>query len=180
VTTVRRWVAVAVVLPVLAAGCSDDPEPRFEPSPSPTESTSSAAPEPKAWEVKSEAGAVAFAKHWIDVFNEAMPTGDTRRLESLSASTCKTCMAFAERLESIYSSGGFYESPGWRILRADASNGMPPGRAVLALHVLQGSERYKDTADSKVVKTRASKASYSASLVWARGTWRVQELELVG
>ncbi len=72
VTVVRRWVATAVVVPLLAAGCSDDPEPRFEPSPSPspTESTSEPA-EPEAWEVKSEAGAVAFAKHWIDVFNEA-------------------------------------------------------------------------------------------------------------
>ena len=77
-TVVRRWVATVVVVPLLAAGCSDDPEPRFEssPSPSPTESTSAAA-EPKAWEVKSEAGAVAFAKHWIDVFNEAHERRDT-------------------------------------------------------------------------------------------------------
>ena len=65
-TVVRRWVATAVVVPLLATGCSDDPEPRFEPSPSPTESTSAAA-EPEAWEVKSEEGAVAFARHWMDV-----------------------------------------------------------------------------------------------------------------
>jgi hypothetical protein len=181
VTVVRRWVATAVVVPLLVAGCSDDPEPRFEPSPSPspTESTSEPA-QPQAWEVKSEAGAVAFAKHWIDVFNEAMPTGDTRKLESLSEPACKTCTAFAKRLESIYASGGFYESPGWRILQADASDNMPAGRAVLALRVRQGSERYKDTADSKIVENRASKASYSANLVWTGGTWRVRELRLVG
>ena len=130
--------------------------------------------------MKSEAGAVAFAKHWVDVFNEAMPTGETRQLQSLSAPSCKTCTAFAQRLESIYASGGFYKSPGWRILQADASNNMPAGRAILALRVLQGSERYKDTADSRLVENRATKASYSANLVWTRGTWRVQEFRLVG
>ena len=180
-TPVRRWVATLVVVPLLVAGCSDDPEPRFEesPSPSPSESTSAAA-EPKAWEVKSEAGAVAFARHWMDVFNEAMPTGDTRQLNALSEPACKTCSAFAKRLESIYDNGGFYKSPGWRILQADASDKMPAGRAVLALRVLQGAERYKDTGDSKVVENRASRASYSANLIWTRGSWRVQELRLVG
>ncbi len=75
-TVVRRWVATAVVVPLLAAGCSDDPEPRFEPSPSPSPTESTSEPsEPKAWEVKSEKGAVAFAKHWIDVFNEARQGG---------------------------------------------------------------------------------------------------------
>ncbi len=57
-TLVRRWVAVAVVVPLLMAGCSDDPEPTFEEpteTPSPTETTSEPS-EPEAWEVRSEAG----------------------------------------------------------------------------------------------------------------------------
>ena len=89
-TVVRRWVATAVVVPLLAVGCSDDPEPRFEPSPSPSPTESTSEPsEPKAWEVKSEEGAVAFAKHWIDVFNEAAATGETEELTSLTGPTCQ-------------------------------------------------------------------------------------------
>ena len=92
---VRRCVVAAVVLPLMAAGCSDDPQPKFEPSPSdsPSQSTSDPA-EPKAWEVKSEKGAVAFAKHWIDVFNAAMETGDTTALADLSSDACKSCTYF--------------------------------------------------------------------------------------
>ena len=74
----RRWMAAAVCVPLLAVGgCSDDePEPKFAPSesPSPTESST---PAPEAWEVKSEDGAVAFAEHWVDVFNEAHGSGET-------------------------------------------------------------------------------------------------------
>ena len=69
----RRWLAAAVCVPLLAVGCSDEePTPKFAPSesPSPSETTTPTA-EPEAWEVKSEDGAVAFAEHWVDVFNDA-------------------------------------------------------------------------------------------------------------
>ena len=62
----RGIVAASLVVAVMAlAGCTDEPEPRFEEpteTPSASESTSSAAAEPEPWEEKSKAGAVAFAK----------------------------------------------------------------------------------------------------------------------
>ena len=75
----RRWMAAAVCVPLLAVGgCSDDdPEPKFAPSESPSP-TDTSTPEPEAWEVKSEDGAVAFAEHWVDVFNQAQRPGRQR------------------------------------------------------------------------------------------------------
>lgn len=45
--SVRRHAAALLAAALLLAGCSDDPEPRFEPTetPSPTESSSAAEPE---------------------------------------------------------------------------------------------------------------------------------------
>ncbi len=75
----RRIAGAALVLVLTAgAGCTDDPEPRFEDptgSPSASDTTSPAADEKEPWEVKSKAGAVAFAKHWVEVFNEAQVVG---------------------------------------------------------------------------------------------------------
>ncbi len=82
----RGIVAAGLVIAMTAlAGCTDDPQPRFEEpteSPSASESTSSAAAEPEPWEEKSKAGAVAFARHWVEVFNEAQTSGETAALRN--------------------------------------------------------------------------------------------------
>ena len=65
----RGIVAAGLVVAVMAlAGCTDEPEPRFEdPTETPSASeSSSAAAEPEPWEEKSKAGAVAFARHWVE------------------------------------------------------------------------------------------------------------------
>ena len=66
----RGIVAASLVVAVMAlAGCTDEPEPRFEEpteTPSASDPTSSAAAEPEPWEEKSKAGAVAFAKYWVE------------------------------------------------------------------------------------------------------------------
>jgi hypothetical protein len=179
VTPVRRWVAVAVVLPVLAAGCSDDPEPKFEPSPSPTESTSSAAPEPKAWEVKSEAGAVAFAKHWIDVFNHAQRTGETDSLQEISAPACGSCNGFVDMLEDLYESGGHLESKGWRVLQSVAAPGMPAKRPEVTMRIFRTPQRIHPGDGSKADSFSGGRATYAARLNWGATGWQMADLVLM-
>ncbi len=118
----RGILAAGVVIAVTAlAGCTDDPEPRFEEpseSPSASESTSAAA-DPQPWEEKSKAGAVAFARHWIDVFNEAQATGETSALKALSAEACKSCQGYIGQLDALYADGGHLETSGWKSLTWD-------------------------------------------------------------
>jgi hypothetical protein len=163
------------VLPVLAAGCSDDPEPRFEPSPSPTESTSSAAPEPKAWEVKSEAGAVAFAKHWIDVFNEAASTGETDELAAMTGPACQTCRNFVDLIEDIYGDGGQYASEGWSVVHTSIAKDLPPAKASVAMRVRQPAERISRPGQP-VERHEAATVTYSAALEWKDGEWQMGRL----
>jgi hypothetical protein len=179
VTLVRRWLATAVVVPLVVAGCSDDPQPKFDssPSPSPSESTSAAA-EPKAWEVKSEAGAVAFAKHWMDVLSAAMNGGGTSSLRALSAPECELCEDFAQRLDRIRAEGGFYRSSGWRVLHVVPVEDMPNGQGAVALRMFQSAETLRESADSQVVRNSASRGTWSTRMAWRRGEWTLTNLEL--
>jgi hypothetical protein len=179
VTLVRRWVAVAVVLPVLAAGCSDDPEPRFEPSPSPTESTSSAAAKPKAWEVQSQAGAVAFAKHWIDVFNEAGQSGDTSDLKRLSAPECKACSNFVNMIEDLYATGGRLETRGWAVQAAVPAEGLSVDRPRVSMRVKQAPQKVHDGESGSVESFPGGYATFSARLTWMADSWSMSELVIV-
>jgi hypothetical protein len=171
-------VAVAVVLPVLAVGCSDDPEPRFEPSPSPTDSTSSAAAEPKAWEVKSEAGAVAFAKHWIDVFNEATRSGDSAEVRDASTEECGTCARFSDGIDDLYQGGGSIESQGWKVLQAVPAPGMPVVEPRIALRIRQSPQRITHT-NGHVQSFPGGSETFSARLVWSDSQWLMNDLVLI-
>ena len=91
----RAIVTAGLVVAVMAlAGCTDEPEPRFEEpteTPSASDPTSSAAAEPEPWEEKSKAGAVAFARHWVEHFNEAQDSrATTADLEASSTRGCET------------------------------------------------------------------------------------------
>lgn len=176
----RRLLAAAACVPLLAAlgACSEDePDPQFAPSPSPTP-TETTTPEPEAWEVKSEDGAVAFAEHWVDVFTDAVNAGESDGLRSLSGGECATCTAIADRVDSIEADGGFYRSPGWRVLQAVPAQDMPANEALISMRVLQGKEVFRESAASTVVRNPSSRATYSARLAWADGGWRMVDLRV--
>ncbi len=101
---VRGPVAAVVCASLLAlAACSggpeDDPEPIIR-SDAASESPS-AEPTPEPWEKRTKAGAVAFVKHWVDVFNEAGATGDTTELREISAAGCESCEQFADIIDKL-------------------------------------------------------------------------------
>ena len=172
----RRWVAAAVCVPLLAVGgCSDDdPEPKFAPSESPSP-TATSAPEPAAWEVKSEDGAVAFANHWVDVFNQAATSGRTEQLEAISDSSCQTCANFVSSIRDIYDSGGSFRSTGWQIVSFSLADKQVAQQATLALKIRQPAE---DTLrpGKPPEHTEPGTVSYQANLEWGAGKWSMTDL----
>jgi len=175
----RHALAAASLLALLAvAGCSDDPKPKFAPTPSPSSPTTSATPEPEAWEVKSKHGAVAFAKHWVDVFNEAQQSGETTDLRSISTDACGSCNGFATQLEDLYGDGGHLESAGWTVLQSVPTQGMPRGEAIIAMRIAR-SPQVVHKASGKEEQFPGGKATFSAKLVWKAQTWLMNEMELV-
>jgi Family of unknown function (DUF6318) len=177
---VRRCVVAAAVVPLLAAGCSEDPQPKFDqsPSPSPTGSSSDSAA-PEAWEVKSEEGAVAFAKHWIDVFNEAGKSGDTSRLRQLSGRRCNSCSNFADMIEDLYSGGGHLETQGWSVLAAVPVNGLPDNEPRISLRIHQSPQKVYEGESGSVDSFPGGKATFSARLTWVPSSWSMSELVII-
>lgn len=174
-----RLVAVLAALGVLLAGCSDDPKPRFEPPPtsptSPTTTESSEPPDPKPWEVKSKAGAVAFAEHWVDVFNEAQTSGDVSALEPLGTPTCRTCAGVLQRIREVDGAGGFFRGPGWRVLDAEA-NEIEGATTSVSMNIQRRKQRVREARGEPVTIFEASRAIYRADVEWARGRWVMAEL----
>jgi hypothetical protein len=179
---VRRWL-VLLCGALLLAGCDGDavePAP-FTPSPSATVGSPTASPVKAAWEKRTRAGAEAFAKHWIEVFNTSMVSGETEDLRAISLKSCETCSNFARVTEEQYAGGGSVESTGWRVKQAVGhGDGLKSGGPYLvALNIRQPKELFKNPAPEKDELTLAHNTTYSASLRWQSGHWRMDRLDIV-
>lgn len=132
--SLRGWSVSAVVCGALVAAvaCSGDPEPieptTTAPPATPTSSTTSTAdgespPDmPDAALEDTEAGAIAFVEHYIDVFNYTANTGDAEPLRALSHPDCEGCETYAASFEEKYEAGGYNEGFEWRLSEPMSSN----------------------------------------------------------
>ncbi|MGZ4438423.1 MAG: DUF6318 family protein, partial [Nocardioidaceae bacterium] len=100
----------AVVLSLLAAGCSGDPKPRVAPEPSPSSTSPTAIGPvepvmPEAAKAHTPAGAEAFVKYYWQWVNYAQRTGVVDRLRALGPG-CDGCEGGISFIEGVYSKGG--------------------------------------------------------------------------
>jgi hypothetical protein len=140
---VRRALALAVVGPLLLAGCSGDPEPTPN-IPDPT--SSSPTPSPTDSETPEVESAEEFIRRWVDVNTAMQATGDVGEYVALSR-RCKPCKQTAERVEAIYANGGFIETEGWlidRVIDRTGSGDSP----VLDLRITSTPTKYRESADA--------------------------------
>ena len=113
---VRRTLALALAVPLLLAGCSEDPEPRPKmPDPTPTSSE----PSPTESESAKAESPEDFIRRWSDALREMQATGETAEFRALGP-RCASCNSTADRVEQIYQAGGAIEWDGWDIVRVSA------------------------------------------------------------
>src|SRR5688500_10761674 len=110
---------VAVVAAGLVlAGCGGSPEPDPLPKSSTSEapSASPSAPPvmPAAAKEKTKAGAIAFARGFLNTLNYSGATGNTQPLRSLYMPLCTRCEAVADAIDRTYSDGGSIDGGAWR------------------------------------------------------------------
>lgn len=184
----RMFPAVAALVVATAlTGCQSNPEPppletapSASPSPSSTEPTSEPAPTmPAEAEGPSRAAAKAFVRHFFDVLNHAMNSGETAELRRLSAPGCQSCEAIAGNIESTYSAGGNIQSDGWRLQSVTPVPSQPAVRAIMDLGVLMTTERVTKNSDSKPESFRGGKQPMTIHLSHTDEGWRVERLDRV-
>jgi hypothetical protein len=121
-THVRRTLALALTVPVLLAGCSDDPEPTpkipeptsSSPTPTPTESETAEAESPED-----------FVRRWVTVSDQMQTTGNVGEFQRMSRK-CQACADVVDQVRSIYESGGSIELTETKVGRLDRVESEPP------------------------------------------------------
>ncbi|WP_250444832.1 DUF6318 family protein [Actinotalea sp. C106] len=102
----------------LVVGCTpDEPEPTTPPattaptaaptpSPEPSEPVAVAPTRPAAMDRADEAGAVAAAKYFLELFAYVLSTGDTTEWDAVTIESCSLCTNVRERAVTLHASGG--------------------------------------------------------------------------
>ncbi len=141
-----RLIALLMTTALLFAGCTNEPEPK-EPDatskPTPTATVPSMPAEAKEG---SDEGAIAFVKHYIEVFNYASNTGDVEELQKLSDSDCGGCTEYIDLFRKTYADGGYFKDSDWQLntITAEAQG----SEMVVFAHLSAPKGRYKTSTKS--------------------------------
>lgn len=185
--TKRRTALVAATAAALACtltACgSDDPQPQFAPPAStgntPTASTTSGSPHPEPWQIKSDDGAVAFVKHWLDALNQAQAGNGTDNLRSVSSSACETCRRFADSVDDTYDSGGVIINGEWSLESSSLAPAVPLAEARVDTQIRQEKESLRATGASPAKHFPGGLINYRFDLQWDSDHWEVNELAII-
>jgi hypothetical protein len=162
---VRRALALTLAVPVLLAGCSDDPEPTPK-MPEPT-SSSPTSTEPATEEPEAESPE-EFIRRWAAVEAEMENTGDTAEYLEMSRE-CKACTGLAEIIEGWYEAGGYVEWGGWRITRIT-----PRGDSTeFVVRVVSSPTKYKERAKGPVKTYPGGRGAHVLTLKPKGNSWVV-------
>lgn len=152
---VRRALALTLTVPLLLAGCSDDPAPEPKmPDPTP----SSSAPSPTESETAEAESPEEFVRRWVEVSNEMQRTGDVDAYLKISGE-CRPCKQVARQVASAFEAGGYVKTKGWTVRSiTDRSGG--------------GKPIYDVRVDSAPTELKASKSGKPSRLPGGDLTYR--------
>lgn len=170
---VRRALALTAVVPLLLAGCSDDPEPQPRmPDPPPSSS-----PTPTASETVEAESAEEFIRRWAQALRDMQATGKTADFRELGP-RCESCNAAADRVEQIYAAGGAIEWDGWDILRI-----APRGDSSTDFVVVENSAptRFRESRNAPWQTLEGGRTRHVIELESAEDSWvMARTAELAG
>lgn len=163
---VRRALALALAVPALLAGCSDDPEPTpkipeptsSSPTPTPTESETAEAESPED-----------FIRRWQAAAFRAQNEGDTKEYRAFGPK-CKPCSDFADQVDDIYADGGSVRLSSLRVVSVRPVEGADQFRLTRVL----GQTRVLDSGGDEQQSFEGGKEVLSVFLEPAGKEWRVE------
>lgn len=173
-----------MVVALFLAGCQGNPEPPpldgtpTSGSPSPTPPPTVAAPSlPPEAEGTSTAAAKAFVRHYVDLVNYAMATGDTGPISELSLKSCNTCTAIINRIDEVYSSDGRLEGMGWKVRTVSPVAVLAEGAQLIAVGIDISRQITYEASDASPSSSPESRGNLDFYLVKRRSAWRVERLD---
>lgn len=178
-----RVLACLAAVTVLATGCSDKQQPKAA-APTTTSATPCPTlpplgppgfPVPAGAREKTEAGAQAFTRYYIELTNHLLVSLDSGPLRDLSRN-CSDCADLARGYDTAKASGWTYD--GGQILVISLSGGPVTGdTAETAFYLQQAAYTVRDASGNEVPgkSSGAFKLSGGLALAWdaSRVTWVV-------
>ncbi|GAB3446673.1 hypothetical protein GCM10027517_29260 [Phycicoccus ginsengisoli] len=127
----------------------------------------------------TEAGAIAFAKYFLQVSSEAFVAGDGSTVRALSESSCSGCGAIARAADNEYADG---LHPATARFVFQDSNVHPSSSGDLRVIDVIGTEKSVAMVDATGAEKRRTKAepSWTRSTVrWTGREWVMQDFAVV-
>ena len=174
-----------LALPLVLVGCTSDDgkKPTVLPSLAPPAASPSSVPVPSVppeASAETAQGAAAFARHYMDVLNQAYAAADPTLVQSVSSQECGGCQDLigvvqALRRDGSRSAGGEYD------VKSALAPAVVAGDVIVDI-VYERPPGQIVGADGAVVERAGSVGPTSAQmrLLWRNGAWVVQGYRVVG
>ncbi len=171
----RLRVLVAALALCAVLGCEDEPTPNIaDPSPSssaesPSESESSPSPSLSAEDT---------VRDWVDAWNEALMSGNTRELQMLSAPDCRNCSNYVATINEVTNAGGEISGGEWSIVELESRAAGPDGvKVVVGMAVAAGATI--NAAGEDPVEFEADRRGVVYQVGRQGDTWLISAIDLL-
>jgi hypothetical protein len=124
-----------------------------------------------------EKGAQNFARYWIDTFNEATTTGDTKKLKSLNKASCTTCADFAKTIDDVYAQGGRIETKGLKVKNLVSEANIPKPGAGVSVTLSATPQKVFPTKDAKPKVYKQTDVRLRLILVRVQQHWVMNRID---
>lgn len=185
--TGRAWVGGAVIGAVFvagASGCNSSAVPETPPATPGTTRTSSLTPPaptfdpvPEAARQRTNDGAIAFARYWIDQNNKAFMHPDLTSLELLCLPTSEACVRLEAQLSELRGSEAHADRPGLTVQTARIGIPEQPGATSVVLDATMQAHNYVDAQGNVLASTSAGRHIIVVTLLWNSGGWKISSTQ---
>lgn len=124
----------------------------------------------------SVAAAESFVRHYVDLLNYAMNTGDTREFDRASLPSCDGCADYTAMIEKAYQRGGYFETDGWSV-DSITTSAAPAGRSLaLDVEAIAAPVVLRERRGGDLKRSARTPVSFRVVLYRAGQHWQVYSL----
>jgi hypothetical protein len=124
-----------------------------------------------------EKGAQNFTRYWIDTFNEATTSGDTKKLVSLNKKSCATCADFVKTIDGIYAQGGHVETKGLKVKKILNEANVPAPGAGVSVVLTASPQTVYATKAAKPKTFEQSDVRFRLILIRVENHWEMDRID---
>lgn len=131
---------------------------------------------PAAAKVKSEAGAIAFAKYYFAQVNRAWTVPDPELIVPLGEPGCSTCAEFEKTAKNLKSERTKYAADPVTCGSVLAVSGAPKDHQLLHASVAQHKVDVINQSGDVVTTDQAKDLNLVVELIWKADEWRIWDI----